>query len=154
MTARVSTDGAHESLQAVVLKNELFRAVVLPELGGKLWQLTGLRIGPEFLWHNAQLQPGQVPFGATYDDNFFGGWDEVFPNDVPEELTRATGNHRSICWRRTGSRRGWSTPRTSSTYPGDPKTTGWTRPGCARSPSVRCCGPVLCRRSRSADFVI
>lgn len=36
MTARVSTDGAHESLQAVVLKNELLRAVVLPELGGEL----------------------------------------------------------------------------------------------------------------------
>lgn len=45
MTARVSTDGAHESLQAVVLENELLRAVVLPELGGELWQLTGLRTG-------------------------------------------------------------------------------------------------------------
>jgi len=45
MTARVSTDGAHGGLQALVLENELLRAVVLPELGGKLWQLTGLRTG-------------------------------------------------------------------------------------------------------------
>src|SRR5680860_317377 len=90
MTARVSTDGAHGGLQALVLENEFLRAVVLPELGGKLWQLTGRRTGREFLWHNAQLQPGQVPFGATYDDNFFGGWDELFPNDVPEQLAGVT----------------------------------------------------------------
>src|SRR5674476_80277 len=83
MTARVSTNGAHGVLQALVLENELLRTMVLPELGGKLWQLTGQRTGQEFLWHNAQLQPGQVPFGATHDDNFFGGWDELFPNDVP-----------------------------------------------------------------------
>jgi len=39
MTARVGTDSAHGGLQALVLENELLRAVVLPELGGKLWQL-------------------------------------------------------------------------------------------------------------------
>jgi hypothetical protein len=27
-----------------------------------------------------------VPFGAVYDDVFFGGWDELFPNDMPEEI--------------------------------------------------------------------
>ena len=37
--------------------------------------------------------------------------------------------------------------------PGRPKT-DWTRSGCARSPNGRCCGPVLCRRSRSVGFVI
>ena len=34
--------------------------------------------------------------------------------------------------------------------PGRPKTTGWTRCGCARSPSGRCCGPVSCLPWRSA----
>ena len=31
---------------------------------------------------------------------------------------------------------------TSSTCPGGRRRTGWTRCGCARSPSVRCCGRV------------
>ena len=41
--------------------------------------------------------------------------------------------------------RGWSTPRTSSTCPAGRRPTGWTRCGCARSPSGRCCGPASCR---------
>lgn len=65
MTARVSTDGSQGGLKALVLENEVLRAVVLPELGGKLWQLTGKRTGREFLWHNAQLQPGQVPMAEV-----------------------------------------------------------------------------------------
>ena len=46
--------------------------------------------GHEFLWHNAQLQPGQVPFSATCDAKFFGGCDEFLPNAETEKLTRAT----------------------------------------------------------------
>ena len=53
---------------------------------------------------------------------------------------------RSTCWRRTGSRPGWSTPRTSSTCRAGPRPTSWTRCGCARSPSGRCSGPASCRR--------
>ena len=51
---------------------------------------------------------------------------------------------------RRGSRSGWSTPRTSSTCRAGPRPTGWTRCGCARSPSGRCCGPASCRHRRSA----
>jgi hypothetical protein len=39
--------------------------------------------------------------------------------------------------------------RTSSTCPAGPRPTGWTRSGCARSPSGRCCAPASCRRRRS-----
>jgi transposase len=34
-----------------------------------------------------------------------------------------------------GWSRGWSTPATSNTCPAGPRPTGWTRSGCARSPS-------------------
>ena len=43
--------------------------------------------------------------------------------------------------------RGWSTPATSSICRAGPRPTCWTRCGCARSPSGRCCGPVSCRRA-------
>jgi hypothetical protein len=56
---------------------------------------------------------------------------------VVMEATRTTGSRRSTCSRPTASRPGWSMPRTSSTCPGDPRPTGWTRCGCARSPSGR-----------------
>jgi hypothetical protein len=32
--------------------------------------------------------------------------------------------------------------------PAGPRPTGWTRSGCARSPSGRCCGPASSRRCR------
>ena len=35
--------------------------------------------------------------------------------------------------------------------PGRPRPTGWTRCGCARSRSGRCCGPVSCRHRRSGN---
>lgn len=86
MTARVSSDWSYHGLRALVLENNHMRVVVLPELGGKVWQITGTRNNREFLWHNDRLQPRKVPFGTGYDDSFFGGWDELFPNDAPEDL--------------------------------------------------------------------
>ena len=43
MTVRVSSEWSYRGLQALVLENERVRVVVLPELGGKIWQLTALR---------------------------------------------------------------------------------------------------------------
>ncbi len=86
MTARVSTDWSFNGVQALVLENDRLRVVVLPELGGKIWQVTNLRAGRDLLWQNPRLKPGPVGFGSSYDDQFFGGWDELFPNDVPEEI--------------------------------------------------------------------
>ena len=39
--------------------------------------------------------------------------------------------------------------KTSSTCRAGPRPTGWTRSGCARSPSGRCCGPASSRHRRS-----
>ena len=86
MTVRVSAEWSFRGLQALVLENGIMRVVVLPELGGKIWQITALRTGRDLLWHNPRLTARTIPFGSTYDDVFLGGWDELFPNDVPEVL--------------------------------------------------------------------
>jgi galactose mutarotase-like enzyme len=86
MSARLSKDWSFNGTQALVLENGHLRVVVLPELGGKIWQITHLRSGRDLLWHNPRTTARPVPFGSVYDDVFFGGWDELFPNDVPEEL--------------------------------------------------------------------
>lgn len=84
--ARVETEWSLHGLAALVLANDRLRVVVLPEVGGRIWEVLDLVSGHQLLWHNPRLRPGPLPFGAGYDDNFLGGWDELFPNDLPEEL--------------------------------------------------------------------
>lgn len=43
--------------QAVVLENAWLRAVILPELGGRLWSLTDKETGRELLYRNPVFQP-------------------------------------------------------------------------------------------------
>lgn len=73
-------------LTELVLANDQLRVVVIPELGGRVWEITHLASGRQLLWHHPELVATPVGLGADYDDNFIGGWDELFPNDVPEEL--------------------------------------------------------------------
>jgi len=84
--SRVETGWSLHGLTALVLANDRLRVVVLPELGGRVWELVDLASGRQLLWHHPRLLPTRVPFGSGYDDNFVGGWDELFPNDAPEEL--------------------------------------------------------------------
>jgi hypothetical protein len=82
----VSTDWSFHGLQALVLRNEHLTVVVLPGLGGKVWEIHDQLTGRQLLWHHPRLTVQPVPFGAGYDDVFHGGWDELFPNDVPETI--------------------------------------------------------------------
>jgi hypothetical protein len=84
--ARVDSDWTFRGLRALVLRNEHLVVTVLPELGGKVWQIEDRRSGRELLWHNPRIPARQVPFAAAYDDVFQGGWDVLFPNDVPESI--------------------------------------------------------------------
>jgi hypothetical protein len=43
----------------------------------------------------------------------------------------------AACWRRPGSRPGWSTPKMSSTCRAGRRPASWIASGCARSPSGR-----------------
>jgi hypothetical protein len=86
MKATVSAEWSYRGLPAVVLDNGLIRIVVLPTLGGKVWDLHDLRTGRQFLWHHPRIGAAPVSFGSTFDDVFHGGWDELFPNDLPETL--------------------------------------------------------------------
>jgi galactose mutarotase-like enzyme len=69
-----------------VLENDLLRVEVLPALGGKIWSIVYKPRNRELLWHHPDLAPHRVEPGSSFDDAFFGGWDEVFPNDAPVTL--------------------------------------------------------------------
>ena len=83
---RLSREWSLAGIEAVVVENRHLRAVVLPVLGGKIVSLVDKRADVELLWRNDRVPLRPVGFGAGYDDNFVGGWDEVFPNDEPEVL--------------------------------------------------------------------
>jgi hypothetical protein len=44
------------------------------------------RSGHEFLWRNQGLELKLLPHGSEYDPNFYGGIDELLPNDIPERI--------------------------------------------------------------------
>ena len=66
-------------LERIILQNEAIRAVILPDLGGKIGSLVNLKTGREFL-----LQPFDRPYSrARYGDSFgaydSSGFDECLP---------------------------------------------------------------------------
>jgi hypothetical protein len=86
MTVTVATEWSYNAISTVIMENGLLRVVVMPALGAKIWQLTYLPANRELLWRNPRIAPRLVPFHGSYDDQFFGGWDEQFPTDMAEEL--------------------------------------------------------------------
>lgn len=75
----------HETVlgfDAVVLENDTVRAVVLPSLGGRVWELDDKIRGRQWIWHRDGVPPAKVAAGAPYDDVWAGGWEELFPNDA------------------------------------------------------------------------
>lgn len=71
---------------ALVLENEYVRAVILPELGGRVWTLEDLVRGRQWIWHREDVPLSAHAPGAVYDDVWAGGWEELFPNDAPGQF--------------------------------------------------------------------
>lgn len=86
MAVHFSDAWTYHGLQALVIENEALRVTVLPELGGKIWSIVAKRHDREMLWHHPRMVPRKAPFGATYDNWFCGGWDDIFPNDFPVDI--------------------------------------------------------------------
>ncbi len=81
MKLRVNTDWSYRGLRTVVVENFLLRLVILPEAGGKIWQITYKPLDADLLWNNPRIAPAKLPANSRYDDVWCGGWDELFPND-------------------------------------------------------------------------
>lgn len=83
MTAGISR-GSVGPFESIVLENEYLRAVILPGLGGRVWELEDLKRGRQWIWHRDIECLRAEPVGSNYDDSWAGGWEELFPNDAPE----------------------------------------------------------------------
>ncbi len=69
-------------LTVISLENRFLRVVICPALGARVLHFEHRSGGTDLLWHNPRIEHRAVPIGSCYDDNFAGGWDELFPNDL------------------------------------------------------------------------
>jgi hypothetical protein len=70
----------------VRMESDHLQVDVAPGVGGRIVSLREKAGGHEFLWRNARLKLERVPPGSVYDPNFYGGIDELLPNDIPERI--------------------------------------------------------------------
>ncbi|WP_194057380.1 DUF4432 family protein [Nodosilinea sp. LEGE 06152] len=78
-----------QQAQVLTLENTEVKLTVRPDLGGRIDQLEDLQTGHSWLWHPSQYAPEttrSLAVGASFDDHWTGGWDEVFPNDAAGEF--------------------------------------------------------------------
>ncbi len=82
---------AHDNLNlegtpVVRLESDWLRAEVAPRVGGRVVSLVEKSGGHEFLWRNGAQALREHPTGTEYDPHFYGGIDELLPNDIPEVI--------------------------------------------------------------------
>lgn len=79
---RIDDRWSVRGLPVVTLENRQIRVVICPTLGARVLHFEHRASGIDMLWQNPRIEHRIVPIGASYDDNFAGGWDELFPNDL------------------------------------------------------------------------
>ena len=78
----LQTDG----IPIVRLESTYLRVDVAPAIGGRIISIIDKNSGYEFLWRNRQLRLEPKSSGSEYDPNFYGGIDELLPNDPAEAI--------------------------------------------------------------------
>lgn len=85
-------------IECIMLENDNLSATVVPAMGGKLISLFNKVLDKEFLWRNTGVPFEVLQRGADYDTNFFGGIDELLPNDLPETFDGITYPDHGELW--------------------------------------------------------
>ena len=67
---------------ALAVENDAVRAVIIPQLGGRVWELHDRIRHRQWIWHRPDLPLRACAAGEPYDDVWAGGWEELFPNDA------------------------------------------------------------------------
>ena len=80
------------------LENKEITAIVYPSNGGKIASFRSGKGNKEWFWNNPQMNLQAVELGSPYDDNFYGGMDELFPNDFPTVVNDMTLPDHGELW--------------------------------------------------------
>jgi len=85
-------------VKIIKLENSHLEVEIIPELGGRLQKLLNKKNNYDWVWKNKNLQISKVEKGANYDDNWQGGWEELFPNDAIENFGWGKGYDHGETW--------------------------------------------------------
>src|SRR6478672_5150528 len=92
------TEQIKNNVRIINIENDFLKCSVAPALGGKIINVYNQQLQKEFLWKNEKLSLKQLEHGADYDSNFYGGIDELIPNDIPENIDGIDyPDHGEIC---------------------------------------------------------
>lgn len=94
----VRTDLTLDGEPIMRLESAALRVDVAPGVGGRIVGLIDRASGHEFLWRNRGLRLERLAPGSEYDPNFFGGVDELLPNDIPEIIGGVTCPDHGELW--------------------------------------------------------
>lgn len=84
----------------LILENDHISVEVLPAFGGRIWTLRHRRSDRNWIWRNPNTPLAACPPGSNYDDNWAGGWEELFPNDAPGNFMGRTLPDHGEWWSR------------------------------------------------------
>lgn len=74
------------AIESFTGENDHIKFKIVPATGGKMISVFNKHLQKEFLWSNKDLLLQVQQAGADYDSNFWGGIDELIPNDIPETV--------------------------------------------------------------------
>jgi hypothetical protein len=87
-----------DSELVIRLENRFLQLDVAPGVGGRIVSLVEKRSGHSFLWRNPALRLERLPPGSEFDPNFYGGIDDLIPNDFPETVDGITYPDHGELW--------------------------------------------------------
>ncbi len=95
--ATCQTEVSADGFDVIRLRNACISVTIMPELGGKIYQITDLRTGRDWLWKNPYIALRQPSPGLDYEKELdTGGWDEVLFSVKPCRLKLPGNRSMSI----------------------------------------------------------
>ena len=98
--ATCQTEVSADGFDIIRLGNDRVSVSVMPQLGGKIYQITDLETGRDWLWKNPHIALRHPMPGMDYDRELdSGGWDEILFSvkpctlDLPDEGQMFIGDH-------------------------------------------------------------
>jgi len=87
-----------DGIPIVRLESADLQLDVAPGVGGRVISIIDKQTGHEFLWRNQALRLELKPGGTEYDPNFYGGIEELLPNDLAERIDQVDCPDHGELW--------------------------------------------------------
>ncbi len=95
--ATCNKENSADGLSIIRLQNSCMSVSVLPQLGGKIYEIVDLRSGRDWLWKNPHIPLCLPQPDMQYDrDLDSGGWDEILFSVKPCTVDLPNGQHMSV----------------------------------------------------------